>query len=110
MPLISPKKPILRADGQPRRKPGPKPRTVARIEAADAAADALAKCIQAHDAAPSPQEASRAYRKAMPPLHAVGISGWAELVAQGMARQVFSGKEASTMLYAAQIAHSGRNR
>lgn len=100
----------LRKDGLPRRKPGPKPRTIARLQAADAASNALDACIHAHDAQPDPRAAATAYRKAMPPIHAVGIAGWAELVAQGMARRVFTGKEASTMLYAAQVAHSGQSK
>ena len=95
--------------GLPRKKPGPKPRSIAQIQAA-ATPDPVTICTQAYDSAPDPDTAAAAYRKAMPRIDHVGIAGWAELVAQGMARRVFTGKEASTMLYAAQVAASSRNR
>ena len=95
----------LTRSGLPRRKPGPKPRTVATIQASTGH-DALAGCIQAYDAAGDDDKAAaRAFRRAMPPMHAVSVAQWASIVAQGMTRQVLGGKEASTMLYAAQLAH-----
>ena len=94
----------LRRDGSPRRKPGPKPKTI-EIQAAAHTHDALGVCLQAYDAAGDDQAAARAFRRAMPPMHAVTVQEWAGIVAQGMARKVLSGKEASVMLYAAQVAH-----
>ena len=95
----------LNKDGSPRRRPGPRPRTVA-IQASTAV-DSLQACIAAFDAEPTAAAAAAAYKRAMPPLQTVPVSQWATIVATGMQRGALSGKEASTMLYAAQVAHSG---
>jgi hypothetical protein len=94
----------LTRSGIPRKKPGPKPKTIASIQAGTH--DALGICLQAYDAhADDPKQAAEAYRRAMPPMHAVSVQDWASIVAQGMARRALTGQEASTMLYAAQVAH-----
>jgi hypothetical protein len=90
----------LRKDGQQRRKPGPKPKGVT----IQAVLDPVTVCLQAYAEAPDQRSAAAAFRSKIPSIHACGVADWAELVAQGLARQVFSGKEASTLLYAAQIA------
>ena len=95
----------LNKNGEPRKKPGPKPKS-GTLASVTAGADALAVCIQAYEAAPDEKAAAAAYRRAMPPLQTVTVSQWAGIVAQGMARKAFTGKEASTMLYAAQIANT----
>ena len=109
---MSERKAKLNKDGSPRKKPGPKPRkrTRAQLATLQASAEpsALDKCTAAYDAAPDPAAAAAAFRKAMPPMHTVPLTDWASLVAQAMARRALTGREASTMLYAAQVAATGR--
>src|ERR1700733_456792 len=55
--------------------------------------------------------ANKAYREALPPLRgAENISDFIACVAHGMALGVFDTKEASKMLYAAQVAASAGSR
>ena len=55
--------------------------------------------------------ANKAYREALPPLRgAENISDFIACVAHGMALDVFDTKEASKMLYAAQVAASAGSR
>jgi hypothetical protein len=92
----------LTRSGLPRRKPGPKPKTLPSLHAA--VTDPLAICLQAYDSAPDPKSAAEAFRRSMPAMEHVSTAQWAGIVAQGMARRALSGREATTMLYAAQVA------
>jgi hypothetical protein len=65
-------------------------------------------CAAAYDAQSDPTAAAAAFRRALPPMHTVPLPEWASIVAQGMARKALTGKEASTMLYAAQVAAQAR--
>jgi hypothetical protein len=96
----------LTRSGLPRRKPGPKPKTLTSLHATTA--DPLSICLQAFDSAPDPKSAADAFRRAIPPMENVSTAQWAGIVAQGMARRALSGREATTMLYAAQVAARGR--
>jgi hypothetical protein len=148
----------LRKDGQPRQKPGPKPKAkqleiqrlgprVRRIHAEAAAAaepisivdsqhwpgrdatltveEALQQCDKAYgDTAammlksyalapgqlPSADQAKQmarmcaaAYRCALPTLKAANAQAYIACVAQGVAADVFTGRQGSQLLYAAQV-------
>jgi hypothetical protein len=97
----------LKKDGTPRRRPGRKPRAPIDLEAT-AQPSALDRCYAAADAAADPGAAAEAFRRAMPPMGTVTLKEWASIVAHGVARRALTGKEASTMLYAAQVSNSGR--
>lgn len=157
----------LRKDGQPRQKPGPKPKTkqlqvqhlqppIHRIEASAAAAakpmsildsplwpgpgsngaisveEAMQICTQAYgdvaammlksyglDAGklPSPDQAKQmeklaaiAYRCSLPLLKPNQVQAYIACVAQGVSLDVFTGRQGSQLLYAAQVcASSVRN-
>lgn len=96
----------LTLSGQPRKKPGPKPR-LRVLHGATTGSDPLTVCISAADAAPDTTSAADAYRRAMPAMSSISLGTWATLVAQGVARRAFTGKEGSTMLWAAQVASHG---
>jgi hypothetical protein len=149
MPAIRHEK--LRKDGQPRRKPGPKPKL--RIQASEVPLEntpkllkkwtralgpppgtvtieeALKRCEEAYgqtqatwmrahgikpDGPPPAEElmqriaaaACQAYVGALPHLSAANASAYVACVARGVALDVFTGKQASQLLYAAQVAAS----
>ena len=115
MPLISRKKRTqgreepakLTRSGLPRRKPGPKPRTIDLTGSTTGQPTTLDRLYAAYDATPGDAAAkAAAWRAAMPPMTQVSIGEWASIVAHGVARRVLTGKEASTMLYAAQVAQT----
>ena len=149
----------LRKDGQPRQKPGPKPKlnalgtSVSRIHAQAAAAarplsvvdssnwpgrdatltvdEATEQCNKAYGdtaammlksyklapgARPTPDQAKQmatmcatAYRCALPTLKASNAQAYIACVAQGVALDVFTGRQGSQLLYAAQVC-SGADR
>lgn len=148
----------LRKDGQPRQKPGPKPKTkpleVARLgpsirriqgataqrleivdshlwpgrEASPTVESAMEQCSKAYsDCAsmmlqnyklkpgelPTPAQAKQtkemcavAYRCALPTLKAANVQAYIACVAQGVSLDVFTGRQGSQLLYAAQVSAS----
>ena len=101
----------LTRSGLPRRKPGPKPKNHVDLQAA-AQPGALDRCYAAYESAiaagQAPEAGAEAFRRAMPPMSSVPVAEWASIVAHGIARRALTGKEATQLLYAAQVAHSGK--
>ena len=93
-------------DNQPQRIRQPRTRAAIRQTAARSDGIALQACTAALDRHTRPKDAAQAFRNAMPPMQAVSVSGLAQIAATGMARRALTGKEASTLLYAAQVSRA----